>query len=160
MLAWVIEACKNCRYVGSIYVSTEDAEIASVALTFGAQVINRPPHLAADHVEKQEVVIHAVEYLETKGIIPKTVLMAQPNSPQLTGLMLEEAFEKFERFKLRELFSVDMNLIQNAAFRILRREAVFQRLLSTHCGVIVANCIDIHTLDDVRQVEKRILERR
>ena len=92
--------------------------------------------------------------------MPKIVLVAQPNSPELTGLMLEEAFEKFERFKLRELFSVDPNLIQNAAFRILRHEAVFQRLLSTHCGSIVADCIDIHTLDDVRQAERRMQDQR
>ena len=36
--------------ISSIFVSTEDDEIASVALEFGAEVIKRPSELSSDHI--------------------------------------------------------------------------------------------------------------
>ena len=44
--------------------------------------------------------------------------------------------------------------MQNAAFRVFKGEYVFQKDLSTNCGVVIAEAHDVHTLDDVKIIEK------
>ena len=43
--------------------------------------------------------------------------------------------------------------MQNAAFRIFKGNYVFQKDLSTNCGVYVADIHDVHTIDDIKIVE-------
>lgn len=156
MLAWVISACRHCQYISSVYVSTEDPEIAQVSQEWGAEVIKRPLHLARDEVFKQKVIEHAVKMLLKQGLQVEVVVSAQPNSPEITPEDLDRGFEKFFHHNLWELFSVNKELIQNGAFRIMRRETVFQRNLSVYCGVIVTDYLDVHTLEDLTQVERRL----
>ena len=160
MVGWVIRACQQAQGVNQVYVSTEDAEIADVARQFEVVVIQRPTALAADEVLKQTVIVHAVEALASQGHEADIVISVQPNSPELTGAMLEEGLRKFSAHHLWELFSVDPQLIQNGAFRIMQRTTVFQKTLSAHCGVIIADCLDIHTLEDVAEVEARLMRRK
>ena len=49
--------------------------------------------------------------------------------------------------------------MQNAAFRIFRGEYVFQQDLSTNCGAVISENHDVHTIEDVKIVE-RILNAR
>jgi CMP-N-acetylneuraminic acid synthetase len=159
MLAWVISACRQCRYISGVYVSTEDREIAQVSRAWGAMIIERPKKLAGDTVFKQRVIEHAVKTLIKQGLQVDVVVSAQPNSPEITSDDLERGFEKFFHHNLWELFSVDEELIQNGAFRIMRRETVFQKSLSVYCGVIVTDYLDVHTRDDVVEVENRLQSR-
>lgn len=156
MIAWTIRACRDSRYVSEVYVSTEDEEIGRVARQWGAAVIQRPPVLAADDVPKQEAIVHAVEHLLARGKSPDIVMSVQPNSPELTGRDLDAGLEKLVANDLWEVFSVDARLIQNGAFRIMRRQTVFLKTLSVHCGVVVADCLDAHTREDVEAVEARL----
>jgi pseudaminic acid cytidylyltransferase len=55
IIAYSIEAAKKSRLFQAIYVSTEDANVADVALDYGAIVIRRPWRLANDEVGTQEV---------------------------------------------------------------------------------------------------------
>ena len=48
----------------------------------------------------------------------------------------------------------DENGIQNAAFRIIRREHINNDFLSAHCGFITANIIDVHSIDDILKLEE------
>lgn len=156
MIAWVIDACRACRRIDATYVSTEDAEIAAAARQCGVEVIERPVALADDTTPKQAAVIHAVEWLEARRIRPELVASVQPNSPELTGALLEAGVDKLRQHQLWEVFSVDPQLLQNGAFRIMRRDVVFQRMPSVHCGVVIADCVDVHTAEDVRRVEERL----
>ena len=49
--------------IEDVYVSTDDAEIKSVSLEYGAKVIDRPSNLAQDHSLDVDSMRHAVEYL-------------------------------------------------------------------------------------------------
>jgi CMP-N-acetylneuraminic acid synthetase len=63
MLAYAIEAARAVRDFERIVVSTEDAEIASVAEAYGAEVLQRPPELAeigAPDCGTHEVTRHAL----------------------------------------------------------------------------------------------------
>ena len=57
------------------------------------------------------------------------------------------------KYKRDEVFSVDANLMQNAAFRIFKGDYVFQEDLSTNCGVFVCPLHDVHTLEDIQKIE-------
>jgi pseudaminic acid cytidylyltransferase len=63
MLAWSIEAAQAAGVFDHIIVSTEDAEIASVAREWGAEVpFTRPAELADDHAGTTAVIAHATRW--------------------------------------------------------------------------------------------------
>lgn len=156
MLAWVIDACRQSRRISHVYVSTEDEEIASVARASGAHAIERPHELAGDDVFKMDVIVHAAERIARDGLIPTLVLSVQPNSPELTADMLDAGIDRLLENDLWEVFSVGPDLIQNGAFRVMRPFVVQQRSLSVHCAVVIADVIDVHTIEDVGRVEGRL----
>ncbi len=66
LLAWTVEAAKNCPLIDRVIVSTEDDEIAEKALEAGAEVpFLRPLELAGDDVPSIAFLQHAVTWLET-----------------------------------------------------------------------------------------------
>lgn len=69
MIAWSIEAAKNCGLFEHVMVSTDDAEIAEVAQNWGAEVpFTRPEELSNDFVGTGAVVKHATQWaLEHMG---------------------------------------------------------------------------------------------
>lgn len=60
LIAWTIEAAKAAKTVDRVYVSTDDREIATVADSYGAFVIERPPELATDTAPSEMAVSHAI----------------------------------------------------------------------------------------------------
>ncbi|MBI3522164.1 MAG: hypothetical protein HY071_03570 [Chloroflexi bacterium] len=159
MVSWSVAACRESAYVTDVYVSTEDAEIAAVATASGATVIERPPELAHHAVFKMDAIVHALDTLEKRGERFELVISVQANSPELRGAMLDEGIDKLRAHGLWEVFSVDARLVQNGAFRIMRAEVVRQRALSVHCGVVIADVVDVHTAADVTLVEGRLRAR-
>src|SRR5919108_3760545 len=70
LLAWTVEAANGSEKLTHVVVSTEDDEIASAA---EADVLRRPPELAADDTPMRDVVRHAIEELD-----PDVVVVLQP----------------------------------------------------------------------------------
>ncbi|MCK9605236.1 MAG: pseudaminic acid cytidylyltransferase [Methylomonas sp.] len=63
MIAWSIDAARACGLFEHIIVSTDDAEIAEVAKTWGAEVpFMRPVALSNDYVGTRAVTKHALEW--------------------------------------------------------------------------------------------------
>jgi len=60
LIAWTIEAAKASTLLDRYVVSTEDAEVASIARRWGAEVIQRPPELATDEATTMSVLQHAL----------------------------------------------------------------------------------------------------
>jgi len=60
LLAWSIDLAKSLSDIERVFVSTEDAEIARVGMDYGAEVIERPAHLAADDAPEWLAWQHAV----------------------------------------------------------------------------------------------------
>lgn len=78
LIGWSIEAAKRASFIDRIVVSTDDAEIASVAREFGADVpFMRPAALAADDTPGIAPVLHAISQLPHYD----WVLLLQPTSP-------------------------------------------------------------------------------
>jgi pseudaminic acid cytidylyltransferase len=61
ILGHSIELARKSQLFETVFVSTEDREIATIAQSEGARVINRPPELAKDHSTVVEVCLHTLE---------------------------------------------------------------------------------------------------
>ncbi len=150
MMYWAIKACLESRYNIVPYVSSDSDQYLRIAEQYGAIAVKRPEGLSADKVFKQDVIIDACNSLKDK---PDIVISLQPNSPEIRHAYLDEAIEKFLKYNLSEILSVNSNLIQNAAFRIMKYDYVFQKSLSTYCGVYICDLIDVHSIEDIRRIE-------
>lgn len=90
MLAWTIEAALESRTCDRVVVSTEDEEIAQIALAWGADdVITRPQTLARDDTPTMPVVFHALQQLPDVS----TVVLLQPTSPLRTAEDIDACVE-------------------------------------------------------------------
>ena len=153
MLYWAVKACNGSKYDIEPWVSTEDEEVAEVARQCGAKVAMRDASLAGDKTYKQVAIRAAAREIKALKGSQDVYISLQANSPQIKAEHLDDAIETFLQHKRDEIFSVDSNLMQNAAFRIFRGDYVFQEDLSTSCGVFVCDLHDVHTLEDVRFIE-------
>ena len=161
MLNWAIDACKQSKYIDRIFVSSEDNEILRLAKNSNVEVIERPISLSEDNVWTQDVLKHAVNSI--KKVLSskdennfKIVVRVQANSPQVTGKKIDECIEKLTENNLWEVFTVNEYGIEDAAIHVLKTECVFQNALSVYKGVVTTNYIDVHTEEDLRNVEKII----
>jgi len=81
LIGRAVMAARGARCAGSVWVSTEDTEIAEVAATFGARVISRPVELSADETGSEAVLLHALEALEAQGVQPTITVFVQCTAP-------------------------------------------------------------------------------
>ena len=96
LICHTIAAALGCKSVHGVYVSTEDAEIAAVATTAGAVVIERPKALARDDSSSREVCLHALDWLETRGEGAESFVLLQPTSPLRTSDHIARCISDFE----------------------------------------------------------------
>lgn len=156
MMAWSIEACQRSELIDEVLVSTEDDEIAAVAKSFGAQVIKRPEDLANDQMPKMEVIRHADQWLQlTRNKTADILLSVQANSPELKTQDMDKGIQLLQDNNLFEVISVSNDMIQNASFRVIRQTSLYNTFLSAHIGVVMNECTDVHTIEDVNSIEQR-----
>ena len=151
MIYWCVKAAKKSNYVKQILVSSENDKILRYSKKLGVMCIKRPKELAKDHVFKIDVIRHAVKNLKKK---PTLVISLQPNSPDILSSDLDRGIEKLIKYNLNEVISTDSDGVQNAAFRIMKYESVFQESLSTYCGFVITDSNDIHTINDLKKEKK------
>jgi N-acylneuraminate cytidylyltransferase len=153
LIAYTIDACRECSFVDAIFVSSDDHEILSTAESLGAKGLLRPANLADDKTPKIVAIRQAANAPEVGGLEPNDiVIVAQANSPQITSSQLKEAYDLMIAHNLWEVMSTDSNGVQNAAFRLVRYHALFNEFLSAHCGFVIAPNIDVHTEEDLEKI--------
>ena len=87
IIYWTIKNIINSKKFGRILVSTDDKNIAKIAIKYGAEVpFIRPKYLSNDYVGTKEVVNHAIKYIENTnedinivGCFYGTSVFAKPN---------------------------------------------------------------------------------
>jgi len=152
MICWAIDACMNSDFNIEPWVSSDSKEILDIAKTYGAKTISRDEELCSDIAPKQSAIRHAASII-SKIKTPDLWISLQANSPQIKSYDIDNAIKILDNEKKDEIFSVDSNLMQNAAFRIFKGDYVFQQDLSTNCGVYVCDLIDVHTIEDIHDIE-------
>ncbi|MGH9508912.1 MAG: cytidylyltransferase domain-containing protein [Terriglobales bacterium] len=107
MLAYSIEAARASGLFSSVFVCTEDPEIAETAHRYGAQVpILAPPELCGDLVASHVPCQHLATYLAEQGRAVEALLCLQPSSPLRSPEDIRGAVETFFRGGYESLVSV------------------------------------------------------
>jgi CMP-N-acetylneuraminic acid synthetase len=93
LLAYPIAAAVRATSIDAVYVSTEDDEIAEVALRCGAKVpFRRPIELAGDQVTADAAVADMLRRLRNEqGLNIDIVVLIQPTSPFVTSAHIDAA---------------------------------------------------------------------
>ncbi len=83
LIAWTIEAAIESNCFDKVVVSTENSEIASVAVAYGAEVpCLRPANLATDSTPTGPVLEHMSKFIEAREKINiEALCLLQPTSP-------------------------------------------------------------------------------
>jgi pseudaminic acid cytidylyltransferase len=93
MIAYSIEAALESKCFDKIIVSTDDAEIADVAIKYGAAVpFIRPADIADDYATTLDVIKHAIEFTELQEWGVKNVCCIYATAPFLTSAFIQRGF--------------------------------------------------------------------
>ena len=156
LIQYSIEQCLKSEYVNQVYVSTESESIAEVSLSAGAKIVHRPSELADDKTPKIIAIRQAIKRLEQDGEEFDDVAIVQANSPEILTAHLDRAYNLMLDHNLWEVMTADSNGVQNAAIRIIKRDVAFQEFLSAHCGFITCDLLDVHTIEDIQELEMKM----
>jgi len=105
LIGYTIEAAKYAAHVDRVVVSTEDAEIAKISRSFGADVIIRPPALATDTASTMDVVFHALDFIRRTDA-PDLLILLQATSPLRTSQDIDAAVDLFHQSECDTVVSV------------------------------------------------------
>ena len=106
LLVHSINYAKKFGFIDAIYVSTDHAEIKTIALKENVQVIDRPDDLSGDFEPTISTLKHVVE---TLGNTIETIILLQPTNPLRPEHLLAEAYNIFKKNNHNSLFTVSRN---------------------------------------------------
>jgi len=107
IIAYSIEAAIASKCFDKIVVSTDDQGIADVAIAYGAEApFLRPDELSDDFTGTNDVIKHAIKWLEDKGEVITYVCCLYATAPFVNGVYLNEAYEKLVSSNKSYAFSV------------------------------------------------------
>jgi len=90
LIAWSIESARNAAMLDDFVVSTEDAEIASIAEGCGAKVIKRPPELSTDDASPFSVMKHILGIIDAEHVV-----LLQPTSPVRDEGLIDDCIDAY-----------------------------------------------------------------
>lgn len=103
LIYYSIDVARQMTSDENICVSTDDNEIIEVVESYGLKVpFKRPDHLATDTATTNDVLLHAINFYETKGFFYDVVVLLQPTSPLRKISQVREALD---------LYSPDLDMV-------------------------------------------------
>jgi len=98
LIAYSIEVALASKLFEKVVVTTDDALIAEIAKAYGAEVpFVRPSELSDDFTGTDDVINHAIEYLEKQGEHYDYVCTIYATAPLLQKEYLIEGYEKLQK---------------------------------------------------------------
>ena len=102
LVAWTVDQALEAKaalaeeFDMDVIVSTDDPELAQIAIDYGAEApFIRPAHLANDTAATEPVIEHAIEFMTADGRRPDAVMLLQATSPVRMPGTLERAVRQF-----------------------------------------------------------------
>ena len=98
LIAYAVEAALKAKHIDRVIVSTDDEEIAKVAVQYGAELpFMRPAELATDTAMAVDNYIYTIGRLEKEsGTAIDSFVVIQPTSPLRIAEDIDNAVELFE----------------------------------------------------------------
>lgn len=130
MIAWSILAAQNSHCFDSIWVSTDDQEIANIAQTYGASVpFSRPAHLSDDYATTVDVIAHSIKFYQDNFDKPlEYVCCIYATAPFISSQNLKQGLDIISSEDLDFVFSATNYVfpIQRAIKLVEDRVAMFE----------------------------------
>jgi len=107
IIAWSIEAALKSQCFDSLLVSTDNSQIAEVAVQYGASVpFLRPERLADDHTPTQPVIEHAIKWINEHNNPVDYACCIYPTAPFLSADDLQKGWETIRSGYYNYAFSI------------------------------------------------------
>ncbi|MEZ8859667.1 pseudaminic acid cytidylyltransferase [Vibrio sp. 10N.247.311.51] len=107
IIAYSIEAALASGCFDKVIVSTDDDEIAAVAVSYGAAVpFIRPSELSDDYATTAAVIEHALKYFESEGYSVKYLCCIYPTAPLISSNDISRSFRELEESNAHFCFPV------------------------------------------------------
>ena len=85
LIYYTIDVARQLTSDENICVSSDDAEIIQAVEDYGLKVpFKRPDHLSTDTATTNDVLLHALNFYQSKGINYEVIILLQPTSPLRT----------------------------------------------------------------------------
>lgn len=113
LIQYTLEAAEKSKLLDSTIVTTDDPAIIDFSRNFRVKVpFKRPDHLATDIASSLDVVLHALDYLETNECYaPDYVVLLQPTCPLRDELDIDNSILQYlqesNTFGTKNLISVN-----------------------------------------------------
>ncbi|MCW1735285.1 cytidylyltransferase domain-containing protein [Anaerorudis cellulosivorans] len=106
LIYYTIDVARQLTSDENICVSSDDAEIIQAVEDYGLKVpFKRPDHLSTDTATTNDVLLHALNFYQSKGINYEVIILLQPTSPLRTVQHVREAMDLYDN-KLDMVVSV------------------------------------------------------
>lgn len=97
LIYYTLEAARAVFQDEQILVSTDSEEIKTCVEKTGLKVpFLRPAALATDTAGTYEVLLHALNFAESTGYVPDTLILLQPTTPFRTAEHIREAMKLYD----------------------------------------------------------------
>jgi CMP-N-acetylneuraminic acid synthetase len=121
LLQWAGDALRAGNICDRIVVSTEDEEIANIARDAGFDApYMRPLSLARDPAGVEQVALHCLETMKSRGELYDILIITLPTSPFVTAMDFKAAYKIFQEQNADFLMSV--SLYSHTPFAALKLE--------------------------------------
>jgi pseudaminic acid cytidylyltransferase len=107
IIAYSIEAALDSELFEEVMVSTDDEEIAAIALKYGAKVpFMRSAKNADDYATTVDVLIEVIETYMSMGLEFENIACLYPSAPFTTSEKLKKAYSNLRSKKLDAVFPI------------------------------------------------------
>ena len=137
MIAYSIEAAQKSGCFDKIIVSTDDQEIADVALAYGAEVpFLRPANISDDHATTMDVIQHTIHWCESQNMAVDLLCCIYATAPFIEAQDLQRGLQMLENTCVEYVFSATtfafpiqraISLKENGAVKMFQPEHLSTR---------------------------------
>jgi len=120
MLLYTIQAALESGVSTNVVVSTDSGPIAELALSAGAQVIERPAELATDTASTEGALLHALDQMSERGDHAEFLLTLQPTSPLRKASTIVAFVRRYA--EIRDRYDAMLSLTEDRSFKWLMDE--------------------------------------
>lgn len=126
IISYSIQNALKCGIFSEVIVSSDDKEILEYATTLGATTLTRPSHLSDDHAGTREVILHAIDFLDSTLNVESFVCCLYATAPLLDSNTLKNAFLQAKK-KAQDCYcfsAVEYDYSPFRAFKIIKDKNV------------------------------------